>query len=137
MREIIQTARVTQEPQCWSPYMLITAIGRERDVSPFFCLCVSNHRCALASSSWDGGGQDFREWIRSCSRQQSAITHPETWWWPALLRHNAELADAEAYIFADKSGYLHPPDEAVTTVQHWRHWGRRRRCTTEITSHSE
>ena len=45
-------------------------------------------------------------------------THPEAGRWPALLRHDTEHAHAEAHVFADESGYLHAPNEAVATVQH-------------------
>lgn len=58
-------------------------------------------------------------------------THSEAWRRPALLRHNAELAHAEAHVFADESGHLHAPNEAVTTVQHRRHCSHKKRWARE------
>lgn len=69
-------------------------------------------------------------WPRA-AHTQSVSTHSEAWRRPALLRHNAELAHAEAHVFADESGHLHAPNEAVTTVQHRRHCSHKKRWARE------
>ena len=58
-------------------------------------------------------------------------THPEAGRRPALLRHDTEPAHAEAHVFADESGYLHAPKEAVAAVQHGRHCRHRGRWARE------